>query len=291
MQGSKEINVNLRTLSILATCLLIGVAALPARAQLTATGGGIVVDGAIGDWDLEADYFADMFNAGRNNPGWPGYAVLSTLYLRYDCETGLLCALVLDDTSDDLTPELSPDDAWMKLYGNGWANNKLIDGDGGGNTEPRAFAWVFDDGVLVGYEACAALDQGFYGEFEAHLNIGGATSSTGKHAQGYDIPLEINCERETSDAAELPQSVELEQNYPNPFNPTTTIGFRLDGTAEVRLAVYDLLGREVATLAEGLRAAGPHRVTFDAAGLAAGVYVYRLEAEGRVESKRLTLVK
>jgi hypothetical protein len=80
-------------------------------------------------------------------------------------------------------------------------------------------------------------------------------------------------------------------NFPNPFNPSTVIRYELSISGNVRLAVYDILGREVAVLAEGNNAAGSHQVRFDAANLASGLYVYRLEAGGRVFTKTLMLVK
>ncbi len=75
-----------------------------------------------------------------------------------------------------------------------------------------------------------------------------------------------------------PADFRLEQNYPNPFNPSTTMTVRWPVESRVRLAVYDVLGREVAVLLEGLYPAGTYRVTFNASRLASGVYVSRLTA-------------
>src|SRR5690606_27674941 len=83
----------------------------------------------------------------------------------------------------------------------------------------------------------------------------------------------------------------LHPNYPNPFNPSTVIGFRLSVFGEVRVAVYDILGREIAVLVDGVMPAGDHQVTFDAAGLASGVYVYKLTANGLSVSRRMTVLK
>ncbi|NBC15796.1 MAG: T9SS type A sorting domain-containing protein [Bacteroidetes bacterium] len=71
----------------------------------------------------------------------------------------------------------------------------------------------------------------------------------------------------------------------------TTIRYALPEPTRVRLAVYDLLGREVATLADGLKPAGRHEAIFEASGLPSGVYLYRLEAAGRVLTGRMVLLK
>lgn len=90
---------------------------------------------------------------------------------------------------------------------------------------------------------------------------------------------------------ELPTRIALDQNYPNPFNPSTSFGYTLDATMEVTVRVYDLLGRQVATLVDGMQQAGSYRVTFDASHLASGMYIYQLETPTRVLSKRMILLK
>ena len=78
---------------------------------------------------------------------------------------------------------------------------------------------------------------------------------------------------------------------PNPFVAATTIRFVLEAPAEVRLAVYDVLGREVAVLVDGALDAGPHASVFDGRGLPPGTYVYRLTAGRAVETGPMTLVR
>ncbi|MEN9839692.1 MAG: hypothetical protein RL177_1171 [Bacteroidota bacterium] len=93
---------------------------------------------------------------------------------------------------------------------------------------------------------------------------------------------------------ERAMGIELEQNYPNPFNPNTVVGFKISGAhagTPVRLAVYDMLGREVAVLVDGAMSAGFHEVTFDAKALSSGMYIYRLETAQGAVSKRMMLVK
>ncbi len=77
----------------------------------------------------------------------------------------------------------------------------------------------------------------------------------------------------------VPSSFRLEQNYPNPFNPTTAISYHLAAVSRVSLKIYDVLGREVATLVNARQNAGDHTITFNASGLASGVYFYRLVAK------------
>mgnify|MGYP003635941358 CR=1 FL=1 len=90
---------------------------------------------------------------------------------------------------------------------------------------------------------------------------------------------------------EIPNAVSLKQNYPNPFNPTTTIEFELDRSTFTKITVYDVLGRKVRELVNEIRPAGTNTIEFNATNLANGVYLYRLEANGVVQTKRLTLIK
>jgi len=89
----------------------------------------------------------------------------------------------------------------------------------------------------------------------------------------------------------LPGRYRLEQNYPNPFNPTTDIGFRIADFGLVRLAVYDLLGREVAVLVNEKKSPGSYSVRFDASSLASGIYLYRLQAGNFVSTSKMVLLR
>ncbi|WP_234572346.1 choice-of-anchor Q domain-containing protein [Rhodohalobacter sp. 614A] len=94
-----------------------------------------------------------------------------------------------------------------------------------------------------------------------------------------------------SELGAVPDDFELSQNYPNPFNPTTLISYRLPVNSEVRLDVYDMLGRNVATLVSGQVSAGRHTVNFDASNLSSGIYLYRLQAGSQIITKKLTVLK
>jgi hypothetical protein len=88
-----------------------------------------------------------------------------------------------------------------------------------------------------------------------------------------------------------PTGFELSQNYPNPFNPSTNIRFNLPIAVTVKLAVYDIAGREVKTLFEGKKNAGSYEITFNAADLASGIYFYRLDAGTFTAIKQMVLIK
>jgi len=93
------------------------------------------------------------------------------------------------------------------------------------------------------------------------------------------------------DFANRPVEFELKQNYPNPFNPTTNIEFTLPKDTDVKIVVYDIMGRQVATLAKGYYKAGYYRITFDAGRLPSGVYFYKMVAGEFTKVKKLMLLK
>jgi tetratricopeptide (TPR) repeat protein len=89
----------------------------------------------------------------------------------------------------------------------------------------------------------------------------------------------------------LPKEYSLLENYPNPFNPTTKISYQLPTTAQVTLKVYDLLGREVATLVNEEKQPGYYEIAFDASNLSGGVYFYRIITKDFVKTMKMLLVK
>ncbi len=107
------------------------------------------------------------------------------------------------------------------------------------------------------------------------------------------LPYETNPYISTGieQADQIPENIWLGTNYPNPFNPTTSIEYGLDHQAKVRLDVFDMLGRRVATLIDGVQQAATYTVTFDASHLASGVYIYRLQTPMQSITRRMLLVK
>jgi len=102
---------------------------------------------------------------------------------------------------------------------------------------------------------------------------------------------------EVGTEVEVPRQAALSQNYPNPFNPTTRIQYSVPSTQYVTLKVYDVLGREVATLVDELKKAGTYTATWDARGVfskgggASGVYFYRIKIGHFVETKKAVLIR
>ncbi|HTP12576.1 MAG TPA: T9SS type A sorting domain-containing protein, partial [Bacteroidota bacterium] len=98
--------------------------------------------------------------------------------------------------------------------------------------------------------------------------------------------------------ATAPAGISLQQNFPNPFNPSTTIRYTIggarrqgSGASQVRLVVYDILGRQVAVLVNAWETPGTYTVQFDATGLASGIYFCRLQSGTFVEERKLCLVR
>jgi len=95
----------------------------------------------------------------------------------------------------------------------------------------------------------------------------------------------------TQISSNIPDKFSLSQNYPNPFNPTTNLEFGISKSGFVTLKIYDLLGKEAATLVNENLTAGTYKYNFDAPGLPSGIYFYKLTTDGFSETKKMNLVK
>ena len=112
---------------------------------------------------------------------------------------------------------------------------------------------------------------------------------------GDSITVDINLQPNTSETqiSERPQRFALNQNYPNPFNPTTIISYQLESPSVVKLELFDVMGRKLATLVNARQSVGTHQYTLNATqfGLSSGTYFYRLTANGFTDTKRMMLLK
>jgi len=99
----------------------------------------------------------------------------------------------------------------------------------------------------------------------------------------------------SNDAVDEPgqtaNTFQLSQNYPNPFNPSTIISYKLSAVSEVRLVIYDVLGRKVETLVDARQNPGSHSAIFDARGLPSGIYFYRLRAGSQTQTRKMVVIK
>ncbi|MGQ9805656.1 MAG: T9SS type A sorting domain-containing protein [Chlorobiales bacterium] len=149
-----------------------------------------------------------------------------------------------------------------KSNGTDWITLGFVRGNG---TTTEAQSYSFVDKTASGKVQYRLKQLDFDGQFE------------------YSVVVEVD--------AGLPSLFVLEQNYPNPFNPTTTIRYQLPVSSTVSLIIYDVLGKEVATLVKGRQEAGSYNLNFNASNLASGVYFYRLQAGNFVQTKKMILVK
>ncbi len=116
--------------------------------------------------------------------------------------------------------------------------------------------------------------------------LGGERSDMGAYGGNAEPPTDIE-----TDEAGLPAQFALSQNYPNPFNASTTIQYSLLEASQVKIEIYDILGRKVETLVQGEQPAGYHQVIWDASDQSSGVYFYRIQTGKNVETKKMVLLK
>ena len=115
---------------------------------------------------------------------------------------------------------------------------------------------------------------------------GSSAATGGSPGQQNGITVSIEIPEES-----IPEKLALHQNYPNPFNPTTNINFELPKQVRVKLTIFDMIGREVAVLADEVYPAGSHQVSWNAEGNASGVYFYQIQVADQVFTKKMTLIK
>jgi hypothetical protein len=112
------------------------------------------------------------------------------------------------------------------------------------------------------------------------------TGPVNVYFDGENLPVGIS-----SNGSHIPAGFRLSQNYPNPFNPSTKIDFSLPSSSVIKLAVYDVLGKEVALITNSRYERGNYTVNFDASRLAGGIYFYRLITESFSETKKMVVLK
>lgn len=135
--------------------------------------------------------------------------------------------------------------------------------------------------------------DGVYTDQFSDLSVtaSGGTAAVNLAPGGWHVFSNTTLSVDVEDAAETPASFGIDAAYPNPFASATTVDYHVESAGAARVRVFDALGRQVATLADGPHAPGPHSARFDGNALPSGVYFVRLESGGRASARTLLLVK
>ena len=200
-----------------------------------------------------------------------------------------------DNRSWDLLVDFAHGPVWL-------VTEIFMNGDTSAATPTKVFMWVNPDPTASAPDTLYAdvkntftIHQGFN---RVAIEIGSGDTLAmnfdeirlGTDWTSVSLPLAI-----TGVAREIvgnrPSQFDLLQNYPNPFNPNTVISYSLKKADNVKLSVYDILGREVAVLVNSIQTAGLHQVVFSGTHLSSGVYFYRLESAGTSMIKKMLLLK
>ena len=199
---------------------------------------------------------------------------------------------------DETAAAINGDDAIELFYDSTKAfsgNEIVIDVFGEIDTDGTGELWEYTNGWayrMSGTEQDSTvfnIDNWFFSGVDAltgETDNGSAQNPFPGEVYVFEIVIVSNEEEST-----VPTTALLLQNFPNPFNPTTQIRYELSRASEVRLTVYDMLGREVNVIVNQSQSAGSHEITFNATGLSSGVYIYELRTNSQVLSKTMTLIK
>ncbi|MEQ9103249.1 MAG: T9SS type A sorting domain-containing protein [Rhodothermales bacterium] len=172
----------------------------------------------------------------------------------------------------------------LKFGVNGFDNESTFAGNHVMNVDEANPVVNLTFGAML--KADGTYEDSLYDPYIFVDNLSTPPSAVAVRRGGENDMIATNTEEST-----LPETVVLSQNYPNPFNPVTTIEYELANSGRVTLQVFDLLGRNVATLVDGVVPASRHSVQFDARNLASGTYIYRLVANDKVVTKTMVLLK
>lgn len=274
--------------------------------------------------DSETDARAGTYSAADNTFEFSaeeiGQLVTAGLYVNVHSEENpggevrgqvLLAPNVAPETSPEIT---SPaDGAEITLEGDSGASfEPMWTSSEDANGDPVVYIWEialdedFENIVFsasAGSESSLPLTIGAVDGLLGTLGVEQGTSATIWHRAtasdgsglntgiGSSVTLERGVVTSSKTDPEVARRIELNQNFPNPFNPTTNISYTLPQQTDVELKVYDMTGREVATLINREQAAGSYSLNFDASSLSSGMYLYRLNTGSTTITRKMMLIK
>ncbi|MCF6271051.1 MAG: T9SS type A sorting domain-containing protein [Melioribacteraceae bacterium] len=173
-------------------------------------------------------------------------------------------------SDDGATPDRTNTEAernlQMDAYGRSWETISFVEGHGNSNS-PKSYLFVDSDILAASTSLSYRLKQ---------IDTDGAF----EYSEVIEVEVKI-----------IPTEYKLTPNYPNPFNPSTKINFSLPESGEVKLIIYDILGKQVAELVNKKMEAGVYEQTFDASQYSSGVYIYMLSVNGNRFVKKMTLLR
>jgi len=153
---------------------------------------------------------------------------------------------------------------------------------------------ISQDGVLASFRFRISPSANASAVSELRLSELSASNADFNAVVAQGISGKVTVQPLTSieeDALRFPKDFALSQNYPNPFNPKTIIKYGIPRRAAVRIEIFDMLGKRVRILIDGIHEAGTYEVEFEAKGLSSGLYVYKLTAPGVVATRKMVLIK
>ena len=244
----------------------------------------------------------------------PGVTPRRSAYLMYEWDTSAASHLLREYLAGKAPREVWFDSTYtlqVYIFGDG-SNNKfrfaLDDGRSGTAAAHEVSQWITIDWLGWKLVEWPLNDPNSVGSWLGNRKLDGGdlridsfqmTTADGAATSGMIYLDELRVVKKTplpvsvasGEQSPLPKEFRLFQNYPNPFNPGTAIRFDLPEAGNVVLKIFNSMGQEVATLVDGYLQPGSHVVSFEASHLSSGIYYYRLFSQGRILSKRMTLLK
>jgi hypothetical protein len=253
----------------------------PDPSQSTATTTGCVGIGltALDSADVEEAVYAGVRNIGLGDAAAGDYARKTTT-LGYTLECRVKWEWLVTGTRGPITPAVGD------IFGMAIMNH---DNDVATREASISWATVLNDNVWnvpANHGTMEFLADGKL-KFTAKSPVTGDENALADLYNPAGIVLDV----EQDALSAIPEEYSLSHNYPNPFNPSTKINYTVPQQSRVTIKVYDMLGREVATLVDENHPAGRYTVTFDGSALASGIYIYRMSSGSKVMSHKLMLIK